>query len=76
MSTVQEIKAAIDALSLSERVELERLLRQSRPTFDPEVDGPELEAELLKAVDGPYTPYSSEELRAIGERIIHETPAK
>ena len=53
MSTVQEIKAAIDALSQSERAELERLLRESPPAFDPEVDTPELEAELLKAIDGP-----------------------
>ncbi|MCI0540793.1 MAG: hypothetical protein L0Z50_36805 [Verrucomicrobiales bacterium] len=37
-----------------------------------EEDSPELEAELLKAVDGPYTPYSSEEMRGIVERIIRE----
>ena len=35
-------------------------------------DSPELEAELLKAVDGPYTPYSSEEMGNIVERIIAE----
>ena len=72
MSTVQEIKAAIDTLSPAERAELERLLRESSPTIDPEVDSPELEAELLKAIDGPYTPYSAEEFREIGERIIRE----
>jgi hypothetical protein len=33
-----------------------------------EEDSPELEAELLKAIDGPYTPYSSEEMRGIVER--------
>ena len=76
MSTVQEIKAAIEALSLSERAELERLMREPRPPFDAEVDSPELEAELLKAIDGPYTPYSSEEMRAIGERIIREKHGK
>lgn len=38
--------------------------------LDLEQDTPELEAELLKAADGPFTPYSSEEMRAIGERII------
>jgi hypothetical protein len=37
-----------------------------------EEDSPELEAELLKAADGPYTPYSSEEMRGIVERIIRE----
>jgi hypothetical protein len=72
MSTVQEIKAAIDVLSRSERAELEGLLRESPPALDPEVNSLELETELLKAIDGPYTPYSSEELRVIGERIIRE----
>ena len=72
MSTVQEIKTAIDTLSPAERAELERLLRESSPPLDPEVDSPELEAELLKAIDGPYTPYSAEEFREIGERIIRE----
>ena len=38
--------------------------------LDLETDNPELEAELLKAIDGPFTPYSSEEMRSIGERII------
>lgn len=37
-----------------------------------EEDTPELETELLKAADGPFTPYSAEEMRAIGERIIRE----
>ena len=44
-------------------------------TLDPEIDSPELEAELLKAAKGPFTPYSSAEMRAIGERIIRENRA-
>lgn len=32
--------------------------------LDPEEDTPELEAELLKAVEGPHAPYSGERLRA------------
>ena len=40
--------------------------------LDLETDNPELAAELLKAIDGPFTPYSSEEMRSIGERIIKE----
>ncbi|MEK7677721.1 MAG: hypothetical protein AAB676_17975 [Verrucomicrobiota bacterium] len=40
--------------------------------LDLEEDTPELEAELLKAADGLFTPYSSEEMRAIGERLIRE----
>ena len=38
----------------------------------PEEDSPELEAALLKSIDGPYTPYSSDEMRGIVERIIRE----
>ena len=72
MSTVQEIKAAIETLSPAERAELERALRESHPPLDPEVDSPELEAELLKAIDGPYTPYARAEMRAIVERLIRE----
>ncbi len=44
--------------------------------LDLETDNPELEAELLKAIDGPFTPYSSEEMRSIGERIIKGKPRK
>lgn len=35
-------------------------------------DSPELEAELLEAIDGPYTPSSGDEMRKIVERIIRE----
>jgi hypothetical protein len=41
-----------------------------------DTDNAELEAELLKAVDGPFTPYSSEEMRSIGKRIIKEKRGK
>ena len=43
-----------------------------RPVLDLEADSPELEAELLKAVNGPFTPYSSEEMRAACEKIVRE----
>jgi antitoxin (DNA-binding transcriptional repressor) of toxin-antitoxin stability system len=43
---------------------------------DLENDSPELEAELLKAIDGPFAPYSAEEMRAIGNRIIREKPGR
>ena len=35
-------------------------------------DSPELEAELLKAVSGPHSPYSSDEMRAACEKVVHE----
>ena len=41
-------------------------------SLDLEEDSPELEAELLKAADGPFTPYSSEEMRAACENVIRE----
>ena len=49
---------------------------QPRIPADLEEDSPELEAELLKAIDGPFAPYSSEEMRAIGERIIRDKQRK
>ncbi len=49
-----------------------RVALEPQVPLDLEEDSPELEAELLKAIDGPYTPYSSEEFRTIGERIIRE----
>jgi hypothetical protein len=70
VSTVQEIKAAIDGLSPVERAKLEHLLRQSNPSLDLEVDGPELEAELLKAAQGPFTPFSPEDLRKDCEAVL------
>jgi hypothetical protein len=44
--------------------------------LDLETDNPELEAELLKRVEGPFTPYSPDEMRAIGERVIKSKRAK
>lgn len=46
-------------------------LDTNRP-LDLEEDSPELESEMLKAASGPFTPYASEEMRAIVERIIRE----
>ncbi len=76
VSTLLEIKAAIDALSLGERAELERWLCESRPPIDPEVDSPELEAQLFKAVNGPDAPLRHAELREIADRAIREYRAQ
>ena len=43
--------------------------------LDLEEDSPELEAELLKAVRAPFTPYSREDLEAIAERVRREKTA-
>jgi hypothetical protein len=50
MSTVQEIKDAIQTLSAAELAEIEDWFREQHPRLDPEVDSPELEVELLKRV--------------------------
>jgi hypothetical protein len=41
---------------------------------DLETDNPELEAEMLKGIEGPFIPNSSEEMRSIGERIVKGKP--
>lgn len=44
--------------------------------LDLETDNTELEAELLKSINGPFTPYSSAEMQSIGERILREKQGK
>lgn len=52
------------------RVKLERYAPISGAVeFDLEQDSAELEAELLKAVRGTFTPYSRQDLDAIAERV-------
>ena len=41
-----------------------------------EEDSLELEAELLKGVDGPFAPYSAEEMKTVGERVLRERRAQ
>jgi hypothetical protein len=33
-----------------------------------------LESELLKAIDGPFEPYSAEEMKAIVRRVLAQKP--
>lgn len=40
--------------------------------LDLDADSPELEAELLKAVNGPHTPLREGELREIADRALRE----
>jgi len=44
--------------------------------LDLDEDSPELEAELLKAANGPFTPLRDGELRQIADRALHEYRAK
>jgi hypothetical protein len=81
MSTVVEIQAAIETLSFKERAELERWLRAGpgvpvRPSdLNPEEDTPELEAELLKAVNGPHVPLRKGDLRKWGNAVLRRRKA-
>ena len=43
-----------------------------RSALDLDADSPELEAELLKGAKGPFTSYSSQEMREACEKIIRE----
>jgi hypothetical protein len=47
-----------------------------RPVLDLEEDSPELEAELLKAANGPFSPYRESELREIADKALREHRAK
>ena len=47
-----------------------------RVDFDLEEDSPELEAELLKSIGGPYTPYARQDLEAVAERVRREMEKK
>ena len=44
--------------------------------LDLEEDSPELEAELLKAVNGPHAPLREGELREIADRALREHRAR
>src|SRR6266496_1689073 len=43
-----------------------------RVELDLEEDSPELESELLKAVEGPHAPYSHQEMETILARVIQQ----
>lgn len=47
-----------------------------RGALDIDVDSPELEAELLKAVNGPHSPMREGELREIADQALREHRAK
>jgi hypothetical protein len=46
------------------------------PELDLNEDSPELEAELLKAANGPFKPYREGELREIADRVLAEHRAR
>jgi hypothetical protein len=55
------------------KVRLERYAPSGGPVdFDLEQDSSELEAELLKGVRGPFSPYSRQDLDDIAARVRRE----
>jgi hypothetical protein len=44
--------------------------------LDLEEDSPELEAELLKALNGPHSPWKPEEFREIADKALREHRAR
>jgi hypothetical protein len=44
--------------------------------LDLEQDSPELEAELLKAANGPFLPYREGELRELANKVLEKHRAK
>ena len=75
---VEEAYGGIDVVLAygDKKVRLEPYLPMAADAeLDLQADTPELEAELLKAVRGPFTPYSRQDLEAIAERVRREKAA-
>jgi hypothetical protein len=53
-----------------------RVTLEPGAALDLEEDSPELEAELLKAANGPFRPFQENELRKIADRALREHRAK
>ena len=70
MSTLAEIQDAILHLNPEEQERL-RIWLHGR-ALDLEEDSQELEAELIKAVQGPHTPLVKDELESIAQRALTE----
>ena len=58
------------------RMELEAISPLDAFGSDLDVDSPELEAELLKAVQGSHSPFSENELLSISDRARQEHQAR
>ena len=78
--TVQEAEGQLAKL-ISEANEGEIIVLKDRDkeaklysaaAINPEQDSLELEVELLKAANGPFRPYSRDELEAIAQRVLQE----
>ncbi len=74
MTKLVEIQEAIQQLDADEQQKL-RIWMYEAP-LDLEEDSPELEAELLKAVQGPHSPLVKAELEAVAKKALGEIQAR
>ena len=73
MTKLAEIQSAILRLPPLERAELRAWLLARVPAeIDVETDNPELETELLKVAEEPFTPWSRDEIHAVCTRVVRE----
>lgn len=49
---------------------------EPRVALDLEEDSPELEAAMLRAVNGPHSPFSEDELRGLATKALEEHRAR
>jgi hypothetical protein len=66
------LQDAADRLALLAEIERSRVARSTPDTLELEHDGLELQAELLKAASGPFTPYSPTQMRTVCAEMVQE----
>ena len=74
MTKLAQIQEAILQLDHNEQERLRIWLDEK--AIDLEEDSPELEAELLKAVQGPHSPLVKADLEAVAERALRKDRAR
>ena len=71
LTSITKLTKIQEAIQLLDRDEQQRLrIWMGEAPLDLDKDSPELEAELLKAVEGPHAPLVRKELEQITERAI------
>lgn len=74
MTKLSAVQEAILQLDHEEQARLRIWLDEK--ALDLEEDSPELEMELLKAVQGPHSPLSKVDLEAVAERALRENRSR
>ena len=74
MTKLSAVQEAILKLDHEEQARLRIWLDEK--ALDLEEDSPELETELLKAVQGPHSPFIKADLEAVAERALRENRSR